>query len=441
MVTDRDAAAAGTALTRVTPAPDAQGTPVTPEDAPRSLVLGLAFAQLGLYLTVLTPVLVTLALRVAQLVPESERGGRLSLVLSVGAVLAMLGNPLFGALSDRTTGRFGRRRPWLLGGMAVALGGLTVVALGDSILTLTLGWAVAQLGCNAALCALASCLPDLIPEHQRGRVSGLVGMMISVAMVTGSFLAQLFHGSLLLAFLVPGAIGLVAVVYLASVMKDRPAAPGTFPPYRTKDFFGSFWISPRKHPDFARYFSARFMIFVADSCVTSYQVYFLMDRLGFSRSEVAQKMFLGTLIMVGSTVVGSLLGGNLSDRWGKRKPFVLASAALVAVALGMMAVTPSYGLFLLAMAVFGFGEGLYLSVDMAIGASVLPDKDSSAQGMGVLNIAIAFPQSLVPMIAPAVLAIGAGSADGGQNYGALFLFGALCAAGGAVAARLIRSVT
>ncbi|MFI5802260.1 MFS transporter [Streptomyces sp. NPDC051561] len=408
-------------------------------NAPRSLVVGLALAQLGLYLTVLTPVIVTLALRIAQLVPESERGASLGLVLSVGAILAMLGNPLFGALSDRTTSRFGRRRPWLLGGMAVALAGLTVVALGDSVPVLTLGWAVCQLGCNAALCALASCLPDLIPEHQRGRVSGFVGMMISVAMVLGSFLAQLFHGSLLPAFLVPGLIGLASVTYLALVMKDRPAAPGAFPPYRTKDFLGSFWIDPRKHPDFARYFSSRVMIFVADSCVTSYQVYFLMDRLGFGRGEVAAKMFTGTLIMVGATVAGSLLGGALSDRSGKRKPFVLASAVLVAVALGTMAFTASYGTFLLAMAVFGFGEGLYLSVDMALAAKVLPDPESSAQGMGVLNIAIAFPQSLVPMVAPFILAIGAGSADGGQNYGALFLFGGLCAAGGAIASRFIRS--
>lgn len=85
--------------------------PEAPANAPAKLVAGLAFAQFGAYLAVLTPVMVTLALRVSQIVPEADRGAALGQVLSVGALLAMLGNPVFGALSDRTTSRFGRRRP------------------------------------------------------------------------------------------------------------------------------------------------------------------------------------------------------------------------------------------------------------------------------------------------------------------------------------------
>ena len=95
----------------------------TPQQAaPAKLIAALALAQFGAYLAVLTPVMVTLALRVSQIVPEADRGAALGQVLSVGALLAMLGNPVFGALSDRTTSRFGRRRPWLVGGMLAGLG-------------------------------------------------------------------------------------------------------------------------------------------------------------------------------------------------------------------------------------------------------------------------------------------------------------------------------
>lgn len=83
----------------------------TPADAPAKLIFGLVAAQLGICIAVFTPIVVTLALRVAQIVPEAERGAALGKVLSVGALLALIGNPLFGALSDRTTSRFGRRRP------------------------------------------------------------------------------------------------------------------------------------------------------------------------------------------------------------------------------------------------------------------------------------------------------------------------------------------
>lgn len=406
-----------------------------PPNAPAKLIFGLASAQLGVFLAVLTPVTVTLALRVAQIVPPSERGTSLGRVLSVGAVLAMIANPLFGALSDRTTSRLGRRRPWLIGGMAVGFIGLATIAFGTNVPMLTVGWALAQLGCNAALAAVTSCVPDLVPEHQRARVSGIIGMMMSVALVLGSFLANAFSRALALAFLVPGVIGLVAVVFLAVVMKDRPARPGAFAPYSLKEFLHSFWVNPRKHPDFAWNFAGRFLVFVGISCVTSYQVYFLMDRLGFSQSEVAGKMFTGTLLMVSATVVGSLLGGFLSDHSGRRKPYVLSSAVVLGLGLILVAFAQSFTVFLVAITVFGFGQGLYMAVDMALAAAVLPDPEHSAKDMGVLNIGNSLPQSLVPIIAPALLAIG-----GGGNYGALFLFGGIAAALGAVAVQFVRAV-
>ncbi|MFF1411045.1 MFS transporter [Streptomyces sp. NPDC058289] len=114
----------------------AHASAAAPADAPAKLIFGLVTAQLGVCIAVFTPIVVTLALRVAQIVPEAERGAALGQVLSVGALLALVGNPLFGAPSDRTTSRFGRRRPWLVGGMAVAAVGLTVVGLGSSVTTL-----------------------------------------------------------------------------------------------------------------------------------------------------------------------------------------------------------------------------------------------------------------------------------------------------------------
>ncbi|MGI5457963.1 MFS transporter [Streptomyces sp. CA-249302] len=403
--------------------------------APAKLVIGLVAGQFGAYLAVLTPVMVTLALRVAQIVPEADRGTALGQVLSVGALLAMLGNPVFGALSDRTTSRYGRRRPWLIGGMVAGSAGLLVVALGSDVPTLMAGWALAQLGINASLAALTATIPDLIPAHQQARVSGLVGSTVSLSMIGGSALAQLFSGSMALAFLVPGAIGIALVGYLAAVMKDRPARAGAFEPYSVREFLRSFWVSPRKHPDFAWNFAGRFLVFTGASCVTSYQVYFLMDRLGYSDSEVTGKVLVGTLAMVASTVVGSLLGGLLSDRSGRRKPYVLGSSMVMAVSLALIASAQTFGMYVVALVVFGLGEGLYLSVDMALAAAVLPNPEESAKDMGVLNIGNALPQSLVPVLAPSLLAIG-----GGGNYGALFLFGAIAAVLGALAVQFVRSV-
>jgi MFS family permease len=125
----------------------------------------------------------------------------------------------------------------------------------------------------------------------------------------------------------------------------------------------------------------------------------------------------------------------VSDSTGRRKPFVLFSSLVIAVGLALIATAHSYLAFAAALMVFGFGEGLYLSVDVALAAEVLPNPEESAKDMGVLNIGSALQQSLVPITAPTLLAIG-----GGGNYGALFLFGGIACVLGAVATQLIRSV-
>src|SRR5215469_18414243 len=43
----------------------------------------------------------------------------LAIVVGPGLIVALIANPLFGLLSDRTSSRFGRRRPYILGGTAL----------------------------------------------------------------------------------------------------------------------------------------------------------------------------------------------------------------------------------------------------------------------------------------------------------------------------------
>src|SRR5688500_4436847 len=71
----------------------------------RGFITLLAVAYTGTWLALLTPVLVTIALKVRHLDPWSSASS-LSLVLGLGAFFALVGNPLFGRLSYRTTSRF-----------------------------------------------------------------------------------------------------------------------------------------------------------------------------------------------------------------------------------------------------------------------------------------------------------------------------------------------
>src|SRR6202011_5150160 len=111
----------------------------------------------------LPPLLVTLPLKINALVGIRGAPNSLALVAGIGALVAMVGNPFFGRMSDRTSSRLGMRRPWMVIGLIGGSLGILLVALAPSILVVLVGWCIAQLLFNALLAAMVAVLPDQVP--------------------------------------------------------------------------------------------------------------------------------------------------------------------------------------------------------------------------------------------------------------------------------------
>ena len=393
-----------------------------------------ALAYMSTSLLFVAPLLVTLPLKVNSLVGIKQAPNSLALVAGVGALLAMLGNPLFGKMSDRTGSRWGMRRPWMVTGLAGGCLGILVVALAPSIPVVLAGWCIAQLFFNALLAAMVAVLPDQIPSVQRGLVSGVLGVCLPVASVCGTFLVKLFTGSLLAMFLAPCAIGGLFVLLFAVTLNDRRLARADMPKWSLREFASTFYVNPRKNPDFSWAFASRFMFVMAYAFLASYQAYYLLDKIGSAQADVPQQIFLGTLAQSAVIVAASVIGGKLSDRTGRRKIFVLTASIVYGLALFVVASASSFNGFLVGMAIGGLGFGVYVAVDLALVVDVLPDRHSAAKDLGVFNIAAALPFSIAPAIAPAILAMGGGS------YGGLYAVAGLCAIIGAFAVLPVKRV-
>ena len=65
-------------------------------------------------------------------------------VTGLGAAVSVVANPVFGAISDRTVSRFGRRVPWIVVGGLTGAVALLVLAVADSVPVMALGWCLAQ---------------------------------------------------------------------------------------------------------------------------------------------------------------------------------------------------------------------------------------------------------------------------------------------------------
>ena len=101
----------------------------------------------------------------------------------LGAAVAMIANPVAGALSDRTASRFGRRRPWLVGGALAGAAALACLAGQHALAGVIVGWCLAQAGLNAMQASLSAAVPDHVPVAQRGTVSGWIGLPQSVGVL------------------------------------------------------------------------------------------------------------------------------------------------------------------------------------------------------------------------------------------------------------------
>jgi MFS family permease len=366
-------------------------------------------AYISTSLVFIAPLLVTLALKVNSLVGIERAPDSLALVAGIGALLAMFGNPFFGKMSDRTSSRLGMRRPWMVIGLAGGSLGILVVALAPSIAVVLVGWCLAQLFFNALLAAMVAVLPDQVPAAQRGLVAGVLGVCTPIASVSGTFVVKLFTGNQLAGFLAPCAIGGFFILLFAVTLKDRRLAKADKPTWSLREFASTFYVNPRKNPDFAWAFVSRFMFVLAYAFLVTYQAYYLLEKIGSAKADIPQQIFLGTLVQSVVVAAASLIGGKLSDRTGRRKIFVLTASIVYGVAMFVIAIASNFNGFLVGMAIGGLGFGIYVAVDLALVVDVLPDKDNAAKDLGVFNMAGALPFSIAPGIAPAILAIGGGS--------------------------------
>ena len=236
----------------------------------------------------------------------------------------MLTAPFMGIWSDRTRTRLGRRRPFMIGGMIVGVVSLVVMAMAPSILVLGFGWILAQWGWGTVLGNLQNSTADRLPESQRGKVAGLTGFATQVAPVIGVIATIGVTGNALLLFLIPGLVGVVLVTLFVTLVHEDDSRKLPREHIGLSGVLRKYVYNPKKYPDFSWNWAGRFLFYFGLTLNTTFTSYFFAERLGVSITEISG--VIGTLGAIGVLAVtaGALGGGFLSDRFRRRKVFVLA---------------------------------------------------------------------------------------------------------------------
>ena len=393
-----------------------------------------AAAWLGIWMAQLTPIQLLLPLQVENQLHTSywvDSVVAFGIISGIAGVAALLVFPLTGALSDRTSSRFGRRRPWIAVGTLLFAASLVLLGIQESLLGIGFFWTLAIVGFCVLTASLTATISDQVPVNQRGYVSGwlsapqAIGIILGLVLVTTLFVSQ-FSGYLAV------AVALVLLVLPFCLwMPDAVLPRADRARVTAREFVDGFWISPKRFPDFGWTLLSRVLVNFGNALGTTLLLYFLM--FGLNDGSAQDDLVVLTLIYMVFVILAALGAGALSDRLENRRGFVFVASALQGVAALILAFVPALPAAMVAAGMLGLGSGCFLAVDQALATQVLPDPVTRGKDLGIMNIATAVPQALSPLLGAAVVA-----AFGG--FTGLFVLSAVFAFAGALAVARVKSV-
>ena len=376
-----------------------------PVDYIKITIFGFALSALWSSLhTVIMP------LRLLDFVPEALKNTYLDLLILAGSILAMAVQPIAGAISDRSSFGWGRRRPYiLLGGMLMLLL-LPGIGSFGSYAAIFIVYCLLQVSSNTAQGPFQGFIPDLVPEGKRGLASGVRGLLnmaggIALIRLIAPFMDRYFTGEgaswLWLALGTPAIILLGAILVTVLTVKERPGVGGAQMPL-LPTLYKSFKIDVRAHPDFLRFLVSCFLIFIAWGILMGHALYFLMDVVDVTGPAATTG---DLLIAVGIGMLAVVYpAGRLSDKVG-RKPIAVSSGLLGA--LGIVALffsvffSQSYLHIMLSGALLGICGGAWMSSQWAL-ATDLIGKGEEARYLGLVNMSSAGGGALSRLIGPVI---------------------------------------
>lgn len=409
-----------------------QDGPARPqEQVSRKTVALLVLATFGGSMAMIVPMSFTLALRLNQLAPGREEF--LGYMLGAGSVFSLLTAPLTGILSDRARSRWGRRRPFTVLGVTVGLVAIPLMAFAPNVFLLATGWVVSTVGWHTAMGSINNYQADTLPKFQRGRVAGLTSLARQVAPVVGIILVGQVVMDPLWVFLLPAAIGILLVFsFVVFAPEEKPPASHPETSLSIRTVFSSFAFNPRRHPEFAWTWGGRFMFFLGLSLTTSYSTFFYAQRLDMDVAQVSTVMATISGGSIISSIAGAVGGGWLSDRATRRQPFILAATFIYAGGAAISAFSYDLMSLLIGSLITSLGIAVFTAVGQALVLDVLPHRETQAgRFTAITGSSQKIPNSLAPLLAPALLSVTAVGAE--KNYTALFLAaGMLAVLGGLI---------
>jgi MFS family permease len=433
------------------------------------LWFGLNFQSAALFAIVL-PIQILPFVSPGQ-VGNAEQAVVLGWLSVLGGLVALFLPPLVGALSDRTTGNLGRRRPYIVLGTAVELLGAWVLATPSNLGFLLAGLLIFEVGNNVCTAGYQGMLPDLVPEAQRGEASGYMGLMTILGNAASFGLAAVLLGSITatsvslaairsgvaLYYVLSGLIlvlaAFITVVWVREARYEPfgelvvgrdgtvyTAAVGNKPVGHRMQGWLALWLDPWQKRDFTLVFLTRTSVMLGIGLFMTFIEYYFAN-VAQVNNFIQETAALAVLALGGAAASAFALG-ILSDRLRSRLgrvPLVCGATICMSLAALAFVVFPAGAPLWPMGMLFGVGLGAYFSVDWALVVDVLPSSDDAGKDMGIWSIATTLPAIIAPFIGAVVLNIAGAAGYTALGYRLVFTLAVALLLLGAVFVLMVRN--
>jgi MFS family permease len=377
---------------------------------------GLSYLWNSLHVLVLPAVLLTY-------IADERKNTVLGLLTFSGLIVAMIIQPIAGALSDRTQTRFGKRRPWIAIGTLLDFIFLGLMVVAGGLPLLAISYIGLQVTSNLAHGPAQGLMHDRVPLKQMGVASGIKNLFDMAGLVVASLLiGRLLIGDNLTIPLgsIAGFLFLGAVFTIFGVHETPDPAPNTESNVSIAELLR---IDVHQHRDFWRLILARLLFLTGVYGIQTFAQYFIRDTLAVPDPVKLTGDLLATIVL---TLIGfSIVAGYLCDRYG-RKPLHVAAVLLIILGSLSMTFAGSPTTILIFGSVIGAGIGLFISANWALANDLAP-AGQAGKFLGLTNLATAGAGALSRLAGPGIDALNAVRPGTYLGYDGLFVIAALAA--------------
>lgn len=377
---------------------DAGGRPTLA--LPTSALVRISLFWLGLTsIDAVVNTAVQTRLRFDGLAEPGTVGTSLALVAAAQFIFSIVVQPTVGAISDYTTTRWGRRKPYIVGGALLDAVFLIGIATANSLVAIIAFVTLLALSTNTARGPFQGYVPDLVPDRQVGTASSMVGLFQVIGNVVGFGLGAIAtsRGSVEIAIF---AIAAIEVATMLGVVLRVPNGPPA-KPRNGRSWFNiaaeTWGTDILRERSYIWLLASRLFILMGGAAVLNFMLSnYLPDAHGLTEEQTGAAFLpmlgLATLVSLLSIVPAS----RLSDRIG-RKPVIYACTAIGAAGVGLIAIAPNLTVATIGAALFGASQGTFLAVDWALMTDIIP-KASSGRYMGLSNVVTASSTTIAVVI-------------------------------------------